>query len=342
MLTRAVPVGALLAGVAGWALSGCATGSRSTAEAAPVATQATAAAPAAPGGAIKPVADANEPGALFVETATFDRAGLATPDKVLIYLSFADLSISTGAPARAGAHLRIARVAGGAECLVRAEEKAGMLLISEARAPLVGRQMPRAAAGSTRFSAVSKGRSAIPDTGCRYAVELSSPEAAELLVDLKRGSVLVENWAEAVSVKLDWGDVDVGAVGPLNVECGWCTLTGEGVRGSLHYAIENGNVGMADLAGSVEGHTSGDTVLKWSRLPRDGSVKLASTAGDVILVFPGGMDLNIDLKAPRGEIYPRVDDDSAKRLGCYEGKHPGIPVTVSAAAGNVRIYRGNR
>jgi hypothetical protein len=245
--------------------------------------------------------------------------------KVHVRLSSAETWFTGNALKKQG-KLKVTLLRGSAsECHVRVQEKEGGLFIEEVALS------PQALVSARKFSGVGKhsGRSTVPSGfKCHYALELSLHEAGDLDLELKRGGVLVEQWNKPVTVKLDWGDVDVGEVGPLKVACGRCTLAGEGVEGSLQYRIENGNVGLAALSGTVDGSTAGDTVLKWRKMRADTKVKLVSHAGDVILSFPSAIPLSMELSAPRGEVYSLSDVGGG-----------GIPVSVMAELGNVRLYR---
>lgn len=254
-----------------------------------------------------------------VEVDSLDRKDLPTLSRLVVQLPYADVVLGTSPGFRKG-QLRITKTAGEARCKVRVSETEKGLEITE----------PPKSSGA--LSAVGKAKSALPPvSGCRFGIEIGLREAAMAVIELTRGSLAVEAWSAPLEVKMDWGDVDVGTVGALNVTCGRCTLTGEGVDGPLSYKLERGNVGLAGLSGSVVGSTFGDTVLKWRRLKSDSSVKLVSQAGDVILFFPESVPLAIDLKAPRGDVNSHFQT----------GAH-GVPVLVTAELGNVRVYRAGK
>ncbi|MBI3555508.1 MAG: hypothetical protein HY074_04515 [Deltaproteobacteria bacterium] len=255
------------------------------------------------------------------EVSALDRADLKVLSKIGIHLANAEITLSSGAGIRKG-HLKIEKISGDADCKVRVQDSEKGIEISE---PLL-RHSPDG------HSAVVKVKSALPVVSkCRFSIEIGLKKAADTNIELVRGTLSVEGWDEPLRVKMEWGEIDVGTVGELSVVCGRCSLTGEGVEGPLHYTLETGNVGLTGLAGSVEGQTLGDTVLKWRKLRADSNVKLSSRAGDVILFFPETVPLAIDLKAPHGEVNSRFQT----------GAH-GVPVSVSAELGNVKVYRSTK
>lgn len=254
-----------------------------------------------------------------------DRKDLGDFGKVSISLAYADVTIVAGVATRKGT-LRVQRLKGGENCKVYLHESKTIFELTET---------PPVETATASLSATAKrlfSRTSVPSTGrCRFAVELGLREASQLNVDLKRGAILLEQWDQPTSLKLDWGDIDVGTVGALDVKCGRCTLAGEGVAGPLRFTIESGNVGLSGLVGAVDGKTLGDTILKWSKVKAGAAVKLVSQSGDVILTFPRGVPLDMQLKAPRGDVYIQKD-------------HPennGIPVSVTAEIGNVKLYSSN-
>lgn len=252
------------------------------------------------------------------DVAEVDRNDLQALSRVEVKLPFADVQLVGNSAARRS-HLKIKRIAGSEACRVRVVVENNQLRISEGAS----------AVKPSGLSGVGKGKSALPPVpACKFAVELASKETPESAVELVRGSVQAEQWKQALSIRVDWGDIDVGSVGPLKVTCGRCTLTGEEIAGPLNYELQSGNVGLAGLVGSVEGATLGDTVLKWRKLAAGSKVKLLSRAGDVILTFPGATPLAIDLKAPRGEVHTKVGHGES-----------GVPVDVVAELGNVQVYR---
>lgn len=259
-----------------------------------------------------------------VEGSSFERDDLKDVDRIFIRVPRADITLGTGTSAKRG-HLKVSLVAGSKDCKVRLRRTEDLIEILE---PLDASNK----SGSSSFSAVNKIKSTLPNAArCHYAVSVALHEAAEAQIELVRGSLLAEGWDEPLRVKMDWGDVDVGSVGALSLVCGRCDLTGENIGGPLFYKIDSGNVGLMGLEDSVEGETLGDTVLKWRRIRSRSSVKISSRAGDVILSFPGAVPLAIDLKAPRGEVKTKCENESG-----------GIPVSVSAGLGNVQVLRALR
>lgn len=255
--------------------------------------------------------------------ALVDRADLKKFEKVAIDLPFADVMVTSSKTLRKGS-LRVQLLKGDASsCRVYVNDAEEVLQITD---------KPPAATSHASISAMHKLfalRTPMPTAlKCRFGVELSLRESAPLSVVITRGAIAIENWSAPSTLSLEWGDIDVGAVGGLSVKCGRCTLAGEDVAGPLKFAVESGNVGLSGLAGSVEGQTLGDTILKWRRVKSDASVKLVSQAGDVILTFPGGAPLDLDLKAPRGDVFTPKHRSGGR----------GIPVSVLAEAGNVRLY----
>ncbi len=255
------------------------------------------------------------------EVSALDRTDVKAFSKISIHLAYAEISLS-GAGSRKG-RLKIEKLSGEADCRLRIQESDKGLEISE---PLLARR------GAEGLSAVGKVKSALPVVSkCRFSIAIELKKAVETSIELVRGTLSADSWDEPLRIKLDWGEIDVATVGALSVACGRCSLTGEGVAGPLHYNLETGNVGMAGLAGSVEGQTLGDTILKWRKLRSDSNIKVTSRAGDVILFFPESVPLAIDLKAPRGDVNSRFQT----------GAH-GIPVSVSAELGNVKVYRASK
>lgn len=258
-----------------------------------------------------------------------DRNDLKEFEKVSINFEYADVTVAANAAARRGT-LRVQLLKGGSDCKAHVSDTDKVLVIGD---------KPPAATATAALSAAAKTasrlvvRSTIPNSiKCRYAVELGLRQSAPLFVELTRGSVALENWASQSQLQLEWGDVDVGSIGALDVKCGRCTLAGEGVSGSLRFLMDNGNVGLSGLSGSVDGQTLGDTILKWRRIKPDATVKISSRAGDVVLTFPRGVPLDMQLKAPRGEV-----STASHRMATR-----GIPVTVRADLGNVRLYSAGR
>ncbi|MBI3543208.1 MAG: hypothetical protein HY075_08050 [Deltaproteobacteria bacterium] len=257
-----------------------------------------------------------------LEGARLERTDLKAIKKLSIRLSHAEVQLS-GAGESRKTRFKIDQAPAGTDCRVRVriDSTNGALEIAEAT-PVPGHAM----------SAVSKGKSSVPSASrCRFVLQLETREPMPAVVEVTRGSILAESWPQSLTLKLDWGDVDVGAVGPLDVTCGHCMFSGEGIAGPLHYNLESGNVGLAGLGGSVVGQTLGDTVLKWQRLRADSNVKLVSHAGDVILFFPESSPLAIDLHAPRGDVNSR-----------FETGGRGVPVSVTAELGNVQVYRAGK
>ncbi|MEW6056073.1 MAG: hypothetical protein AB1540_05610 [Bdellovibrionota bacterium] len=248
------------------------------------------------------------------------RNGLGVFTKINLQVEHADVRLVAGQPVRKG-KLNVALLRGRPECNVRVSETDGVLDVVEA---------PGEARTVQQISGVGKsGRSSVPDAKCHFEIEMELSESAELSVDLKRGSIFLEQWPRSAHLKLGWGEVAVGNAGALVVECGRCTLTGEEIDGPVRFQLESGNVGLAGLSSSVEGQTLGDAVLKWKKVRPKAEVKVVSRAGDAILFFPSGVPLSLELQAPRGDVSSKVGKEN----------HQGVPVSVTAQAGNVRVYR---
>jgi hypothetical protein len=174
-------------------------------------------------------------------------------------------------------------------------------------------------------------KSKVPNVAtCEYGVDIKMYETFPVEFNLKKATLFVENWDKPLTVDMSWGSIDLVSVSAINVKCGDCDLTGEKIKGHVQFNLDNGNVGLSGLTSNVEGITYGDTVLKWERLAQDSEVKLVSRAGDVILQFPKGVHLALDLKVPKGEIYSKNEEAAEKK---------GIPVSITAEAGNVKLYR---
>ncbi len=163
---------------------------------------------------------------------------------------------------------------------------------------------------------------------CEFKIEISFINAAELELDINKSNITIENWEKPIFLKAAWGEMDFSQVQDLTLDCGNCTLTGENISGDLKYTLKTGNVGVEGLTGTVQGETSGDTILKWKKLKPNSNVKIISRVGDVVLTFPKKIALFMDLKVKNGEIYSKLNSDE-----------DGIPVTVVLQAGNLKIYR---
>lgn len=261
----------------------------------------------------QPLSRPNSPQYTLVES--LNRSDFENIEKIAINLTHADVSLVGNVPARKG-RLKLERVAGDQNCLVKMSETNQTL-------DLTDDSKPDLELNSSRH------KSALPPSSrCHFSIEIGLPEAIETSIALTRGLVSAEAWDAALELKIAWGDIDVGSVGPLNVNCGRCTLTGDGVSGPFHYALNVGNVGVSGLSDSVDGRTLGDTVLKWKKIKSDSNVKVASHAGDVILFFPRFAPLALSLQAPRGEVFSKESE-----------REHGVPVSASAELGNIQLYR---
>lgn len=248
-------------------------------------------------------------------------------EKLSINLAFADVRLTGDYAGRKGT-VRVQRIKGDASCKVYLDRNAQSLELSE-NPP--SRSSETAISVSAVKKLLARVSSMPPEARCRYSVEVGLKTAAELSIELKRGAIAIEHWDKPAYVRVDWGDIDVGSVDALDVKCGRCTLAGEGIAGALRFALDSGNVGLSGLSGAVEGQTYGDTILKWRRVKPNAAVKLVSKAGDVILTFPKGVPLDMELKAPRGDVFTPKD----------KVQRHGIPVSVTAEVGNVRLYSSN-
>lgn len=260
------------------------------------------------------------------EFSAIVRSDLTEYDKIQIDLDSAEVVVHGKFPHRKGS-LSVSLVKENPKCKIHVSESEELLRISDSDDPNTS---------SSKFSEMlstvaTKGGGIPSHSPCVFSIDLEMPEASNLAIDLRRGSVALEQWDEPTVLRMGWGDIDVGRVADLSVECVRCNLTGEGVSGPLQFKMDRGNVGLAGLETTVTGQTLGDTVLKWRRIKSDAGVNLVSRAGDVILSFPKGVPLALELKAPRGEVYSK---DMTMGLR-------GIPVSVSAEIGNVRLYRGS-
>ena len=162
---------------------------------------------------------------------------------------------------------------------------------------------------------------------CSYKVQGVFPKALEISAELKRGSFFISSWNKPISLKVEFGDIDLEKVSKTNIECVECNLSGEEVDGELSYKIDSGNVGFEGLTDSVVGETLGDSVLHWKKFPTKGSVTVLSKMGNIHLKVPRGLSLNADLKAPRGDIY--VDEGL--------NTSSGIAFAATAEGGSVRV-----
>ena len=170
---------------------------------------------------------------------------------------------------------------------------------------------------------------------CRFQIEISTAKPAELMINIERGVASISNWKESITVESKNADVDIAEVGPTAVKCERCTFSGSGVYGRLKYEIDNGNVGVEGLTATVDGRTLGDVVLKWNKVLPGSFIKVLSHYGDVFLTIPQKTLLALDLKVPKGEVYS--NKKSSELVLNSAELHGGMPVSVVAETGNVRI-----
>jgi len=163
--------------------------------------------------------------------------------KIWISLAFANVRVQTGASKKnSEARVKVFPPQGHTlktdHCSAHFETDNGELRIVETKN--IGKEIV-----STISGALKLGTNSIPtEFECRYEVEIDSAESIDLGVQIVRGSLTAENWKKNIEVELDWGDVDVGNVGAVNINCGRCTVAGENVSGRFDFRIANGNVGV--------------------------------------------------------------------------------------------------
>lgn len=268
---------------------------------------------------------------------------------VSVQLDYAEIQLRK-VPKRTPGRLTVKVLRGGENCKVHLEEVDQKLYILEQGQSFLGQTQgqttvkPEVAtsAESTGEQSLAPAAQILKEGGqsatnkseffhsglnCHYQIELALRTTPAEFV-LKRGTLDIENWDHLVQARMDWGEMNVSNVGALQVLCGECTLTGERVHGKVRFDVQKGNIGLDGLEDSVEGRTQGDLVLKWAKLSRSSEVKIHSLAGDVILAIPGRVPLSMDLQVPRGEVYSK-----------FLPSHLGVPVSVTAEQGNVRLLK---
>lgn len=173
------------------------------------------------------------------------------------------------------------------------------------------------------------------DQRCRFDVELILSQAVDLDLDVGAGAVDVSGWNQPVRIRTDLADVNVENVGALTVKGAQVTLSGSGVSGPLKWEFDHGNVGIEALSAGAEGKTSGDVVLKWTKMDPGSKVDVQTKHGDVALAIPKAVHVALDLKVPRGEVYVSLKEREFAMNS--QELRSGHPVNVTAELGSVRI-----
>lgn len=274
--------------------------------------------PTAPAGTMTGEPDLQNPRALISDDEKAGaeiQTGLPSIDKFSasfekLRLSFSNASIrldTTGSKKKPGL-ISVKVTKGGAECQAR-------LAISPTRVTLVEHITQK--------------------VKCRFDVTITGIAAASTDINLGKGTIQAMNWNQPLNAVIDSGDFDFENLGLIQLQCNRCNLSGSGASGGVRYTIGNGNIGIENLEGSVEGSSNGDHVLKWRKLLPGSKVLVNASAGDVIVAFPKNAHLSLELKVPRGEVYSQLSSNETV-LNAQELRQ-GTPVSISAATGNVRI-----
>ncbi|MBI2605196.1 MAG: hypothetical protein HYW49_03850 [Deltaproteobacteria bacterium] len=253
-----------------------------------------------------------------IEIGLPGKTELDVPGKIRISLSNARVRLD-GATKAGGASITVKLAKGKPTCKTKLAVSPTRLTLVEASATDMG----ESAGGNGKPGA------------CHYEVKIATPDAGELEVDIRRGSLAVSNWPEPIRVRLRWGEIEFEAIGPLSVDCVECSIDGSGIAGKLRYSVGKGNIGVEGLTGSVDGFTHGDTVLRWKKMNPGSQVSVTSLVGDVILEIPKTVPLALDLRVPKGEIYSRLKPSEVV-VNSQELRR-GIPLTVVAESGNLRL-----
>ncbi len=173
---------------------------------------------------------------------------------------------------------------------------------------------------------------------CKFYIEIKLYETVPVEIALGVGSLWASNWDDSILVNIENGDVDFENISSLDITCKECTVAGSGVRETLKYEIGNGNIGVEGLSAAVNGKTSGDTVLKWSKLSFGTNVSVESSSGDIIVGLPHAPPYIFDLKVPNGDVYSSLHPDSIAMLERSPSQNIKYTViSIQAEVGNVRL-----
>lgn len=243
------------------------------------------------------------------------------PNSLTIYLNQANVLVSSDRTLKKN-KIKVTLIKGKPSCGVEFKNQEGNLTLTEPRE------------GESFFSRFKKSHKIPSGFGCLYLVEVVLKKETALKIDLVRAEIEVAHFNNApIDIHLKWGDVDLAEVGPVNVQCEHCMLSGEAVNGPVTYNIEQGNVGLAGLTDSVVGSTNGDVILKWKKISATTQAKIISKAGDVVVMVPPQAKPWPTVQCQRGDIssnYFDVKDLPSLQQSSFQ---------VTAELGNVRFYR---
>jgi hypothetical protein len=152
------------------------------------------------------------------------------------------------------------------------------------------------------------------------------------------GSIHAKNCSGNIRLQTSGGSLELHDLqGTIKASTSGGDVRGSSVEGELIAHTSGGNVRLTDLKSSLETSTSGGNIdVSFKELGK--YVKVNNSAGNVNISLPGGKGLDLDLsgnieKTSFSNFSGKIDDNEVK--GKLNGG--GVPVTVHAGAGRIRI-----
>lgn len=172
--------------------------------------------------------------------------------------------------------------------------------------------------------------------GPRIQVRVRVPEAFNLDVETRGGSIDVERLEGSIRARTSGGTIGVeGARGPVDLHTSGGSIRAESVEGDLQASTSGGAIRASEVAGQVEAETSGGSItLSDVR----GPVRARTSGGSVSARFRGAPAGSLETSGGTVEVsFPAdaaLDLDARTSGGRIEVEHP---ILVQGSAGPSQI-----
>ena len=195
--------------------------------------------------------------------------------------------------------------------------------------------------GDVVVTGVMGNSDAVVETGSGNVAFKDGFSGDELHASTGSGDVVLSGQARILKVEAASGDVRIKVAQPLeqlvvDSASGDVTLEGGAYRADVDTA--SGEITLANLQGSVEADAaSGDITLGWGQVVAGSRISADTASGDVVMLFPAGLDLGGNLSTSSGRIQFPSGNATFKdaREVALKGTH--AQVEANTVSGDVRL-----
>ncbi|WP_020594700.1 DUF4097 family beta strand repeat-containing protein [Spirosoma panaciterrae] len=205
-------------------------------------------------------------------------------------------------------------------------------------AALNGTQKFRTSGGSLHMSDVDGDINGQTSGGSIHLDGCQATGSGEIALQTSGGSIEAKSSSGKMRLQTSGGSIRLTDLkGPIDAQTSGGSVNGEDIEGDIKAGTSGGSVRLDNIVGSIDASTSaGGVDVSISKLT--GPVRLSTSAGSVRVRMPldKGISLNLSgnhIKIPLNNFSGDTDRNRIK--GTLNGG--GIPVTLSATAGNVYV-----